>query len=45
VLVASYLITPTTGIIGIGYVWIAAQGLVSVYVILAIKPWRPMKQV
>jgi O-antigen/teichoic acid export membrane protein len=45
VLVASYLITPTTGIIGIGYVWIAAQGLVSVYVILAIKPWRQMKQV
>jgi len=45
VLVASYLITPATGIIGIGYVWIAVQGLVSVYVVLAIKPWRHMKQV
>ena len=32
VLLGSYLITPTTGIIGVGYVWIAAQGLVSVYV-------------
>jgi O-antigen/teichoic acid export membrane protein len=37
VLVGSYLITPTTGIIGIGYVWIAAQVVVSVYVLLAMR--------
>jgi len=45
VLLASYLITPATGIVGIGYVWIAAQALVSAYVVLALKPWRQMKQV
>jgi len=37
VLVGSYLITPMTGIIGIGYVWIAAQVVVSVYVLLAMR--------
>lgn len=37
VLVGSYIITPTTGIAGIGYVWIAAQGLVSLYVIFAMR--------
>ena len=37
VLVGSYLITPTTGIIGLGYAWIAAQGLVSVYVAFAMS--------
>ncbi len=33
VLLGSYFIMPTTGIIGVGYAWIAAQGLVSTYVI------------
>ena len=37
VLVGSYLITPMTGIIGVGYVWIAAQVVVSVYVLLAMR--------
>lgn len=32
VLVGSYFIMPATGIIGVGYVLIAAQGLVSVYI-------------
>jgi O-antigen/teichoic acid export membrane protein len=32
VLTASYYITPTTGIIGIGYVWLVAQGATSLYV-------------
>jgi len=36
VLVGSYLITPATGITGIGYTWIGAQGVVSVYVLLAV---------
>ena len=39
-LVGSYLITPTTGIIGIGYVWIAVQGVVSVYVAFAMLSLR-----
>ena len=39
VLLASYLITPTTGIIGVGYAWIAAHGLVSVYVAIALRSY------
>lgn len=38
VLVGSYLIMPATGIIGVGYATIAAQGLVTVYVAFAIRP-------
>lgn len=34
VLLASYLIMPTSGIIGIGYAWLGAQGVVAIYVIL-----------
>jgi len=37
VLVGSYFITPATGIIGVGYVWIAAQGLVSIYAALSMR--------
>jgi O-antigen/teichoic acid export membrane protein len=37
VLVGSYLIAPTTGIIGIGYAWIAAQGLVTIYIALVMR--------
>jgi O-antigen/teichoic acid export membrane protein len=39
VLVASVLIMPAMGIVGIGYAWLGAQALVSIYVALAIK-WR-----
>jgi len=39
VLSASYFILPATGIIGVGYVWISAQGMVSIYVLLAIRPY------
>ena len=34
VLVGSYFIMPSMGIVGVGYAWIAAHGLVSVYVLL-----------
>jgi O-antigen/teichoic acid export membrane protein len=36
VLVGSYFVAQTTGMIGISYVWIAVQGLVSVYVLFAL---------
>jgi O-antigen/teichoic acid export membrane protein len=39
VLVGSYLIMPATGIIRVGYASIAAQGLVSIYVVLAMRPY------
>ena len=39
VLVASVLIMPAMGIVGIGYAWLGAQALVSIYVALAIR-WR-----
>lgn len=45
VLVGSYLITPTTGIIGVGYTWIAAQGLISVYVLLAMRAFYLARRV
>lgn len=37
VLIGSYFITPTTGIIGVGYIWLGAQGIVSAYVLLAMR--------
>jgi O-antigen/teichoic acid export membrane protein len=37
VLVASSLIMPTLGIVGIGYAWIGAQGLTSIYVVLRVR--------
>ena len=33
VLLGSYFVMPITGIVGIGYVWLAAQGLVTLYVL------------
>lgn len=33
VLFASYIIMPTSGIIGIGYAWLGAQGVVAIYII------------
>jgi O-antigen/teichoic acid export membrane protein len=40
VLLGSYLVLPLTGIVGIGYAWLAAQGLVSFYVIYVLKTSR-----
>ena len=37
VLLGSYFIIPETGIAGIGYVWLATQGTVSIYAILAMR--------
>jgi len=37
VLVTSSLIMPTLGIVGIGYAWIGAQGLTSIYVMLRVR--------
>ena len=37
VLVGSYFVIPVAGIVGIGYVWLAAQGIVSIYAIIATK--------
>ncbi len=34
VLLVSYLIMPLTGIIGIGYTWLGAQGAVAIYVLV-----------
>jgi O-antigen/teichoic acid export membrane protein len=34
VVVVSYIIIPTSGIIGIGYAWLSAQGVIAIYVIL-----------
>lgn len=39
ILLASYFIMPIAGIIGVGYVWIAAKGLVSIYAFLAMRPY------
>ncbi len=36
VLLASYFVATSAGIVGIGYVWLAAQGVTSIYAILAI---------
>ncbi len=35
VLVGSYFVIPLAGLVGIGYVWLAANGLVSIYAISA----------
>jgi O-antigen/teichoic acid export membrane protein len=39
-LLAIYFLTPTTGIVGIGYAMIAANGIVSVYIITALRRLR-----
>lgn len=45
VLVGSYFIIPTTGIIGVGYAWLAAQGIVCVYVLFAMRSSGRVRQV
>ena len=37
VLVGSYFILPVTGIVGVGYVWIGAQAVVSLYVVVRMR--------
>ncbi|GAI09239.1 unnamed protein product, partial [marine sediment metagenome] len=37
VLVTSYLIIPITGIIGIGYAWLGAQGIAAIYALSALR--------
>jgi O-antigen/teichoic acid export membrane protein len=44
VLVGSYFLTAATGILGVGYAWLAAQGLVSVYVVFAMRSRRHTRQ-
>ncbi len=44
-LLGSYFIAPTTGIVGVGYVWIGAQGVVSVYVLLALASYYRVRRV
>jgi O-antigen/teichoic acid export membrane protein len=39
VLLGSYFVLPKTGIIGIGYVWLATQGLVTLYVLFALRSY------
>lgn len=36
-LVVSYLVMPSTGIIGIGYAWLGAQAVIALYVISSLK--------
>ncbi len=40
VLLGSYFIIPLIGIVGTGYVWLAAQGLVTLYVLFALRSYR-----
>lgn len=39
-LIAIYFLTPTTGIVGVGYAMIAANGIVSAYVVIALRRLR-----
>jgi len=39
VLVSTYFIAPEVGIVGIGYAWVGAHGLISIYVLLKVR-WR-----
>ena len=39
VLLGSYFVLPKTGIIGIGYVWLATEGLVTLYVLFALRSY------
>jgi len=43
-ILTSYLILPTTGIIGIGYVWLVAHSLVALYILGFARPWRYVTQ-
>ncbi len=42
VLVVSYLVMPATGIIGIGYAWLGAQGAVAIYILASTRRLRRM---
>jgi len=44
VLVGSYFLTAAVGLLGVGYAWLAAQVLVSVYVVFAMKLRRHTRQ-
>jgi O-antigen/teichoic acid export membrane protein len=44
-IVGSYLITPATGIIGVGYAQLAAQGLVCVYALFALRSYYIKRRV
>ncbi len=37
ILVASYLIIPFSGIIGIGYIWLGVHGAIAIYVLLTLR--------
>jgi len=41
VLLASYLIMPATGIMGIGYAWLGAQAVVAIYILASRKLLSP----
>jgi len=38
-LLGSYLVMPQAGMVGIGYVWLAANVIVSIYAVLVMR-WR-----
>jgi O-antigen/teichoic acid export membrane protein len=40
VLLGSYFVMPTTGTVGIGYIWLVVQGLVAFYVLFALRTSR-----
>jgi O-antigen/teichoic acid export membrane protein len=40
VLVGSYIIMPVKGIVGVGYIWLVAQGVLSIYVILVMRQFK-----
>ena len=39
VMVTSYLVMPSSGIIGIGYAWLGAHGISAIYCVLALRLW------
>lgn len=43
VLAGSYFIIPITGIAGIGYVWLATQGILGIYVLFAMRSFYQAK--
>ena len=45
VLLGSYFVMPTTGIVSVGYAWLAAQGVVSLYVAVAMRLHRRVRRI
>lgn len=45
VLLGSYFVMPATGIIGVGYTWIGAQGLISIYILLIMGRFHRIRRV